>query len=814
MSSVDGIIRKRYEYRGIIQGVGFRPAVFRCAVTAGVSGFVQNRRSLVVAEAEGSPGAVSRFEEIFSNNVPSAARIDSIDAKEVPPLRGERGFSIRDSEDSEFLFPPIPPDLAICDRCREELLDSGNRRYLYPFITCTQCGPRYSIVADTPFDRKNTSMDRFVQCPDCSGEYSDPEDRRFHSQTNSCSVCGPGLFLSAAGRREPDKGNGLIRKVIQALRNGKITALQGIGGFHLAADPSRRDAVEKLRRDKERAAKPFALMVRDLETARSLCYLGGQDETLLTSPPHPIVILRAREGIPSFFQAVSDTGSLGIMLPYTPLHVLLFSHPEIEIPYTALIMTSGNRHNEPIITDPEEAMEKLGKTADLFLYHDRPILMYSDDSVIRSGISGDPEEETCIIRRSRGFVPDILTLPRQVEAPVLAVGGDLKNIPAYADKATAYLGPYTGDLEEPLSMEGFERTVKRIMELYKIKPERAACDLHPGYYSREWAVSRNISEKVYVQHHHAHILSVMAEHGLNEAIGVSFDGTGYGPDETIWGGEFLLANRCGFTRYGCIRPFRLPGAEAAIKHPRRIAYSLLLDALTREDDNSCTEAGNSAELCGFAKPELKQEFSLVRRILSGNINSPLTSSAGRLFDCVASILGVVEEVGYEGEGPIKLEWEAIQYLHRGGAEAGRLHVETADMSAPDIEVVKTNGGRGEPKFFLDPGKLLLFIARSSGTEAAIGARAGPGALSYLFHGKLAEAVVEGVRLIAGETGEKKLCLSGGVFQNMLLRHLLRNLLREGLREVDVFFNRRVSPGDGGLSLGQAYFTTDENTLER
>ncbi len=801
------LARKRYTYRGIIQGVGFRPAIYRCALSVGISGFVQNRRSFVIAEAEGSEDEIERFEKAFKENVPSAAHIDSVETEIIQPLH-EKDFIIIQSEDSEYLFPPIPPDLALCDRCMSELLDADNRRYLYPFITCTQCGPRYSIVSDTPFDREKTSMAPFFQCADCSREYTDPKDRRFHSQTNSCSKCGPALTVK--GREE----TGRIKKIgdpvlaaIEALKSGKVVAVQGIGGFHLAADPSFPEAVRKLRKDKERKTKPFALMVKDLAEAHRLCYIDQTDEIILQSPVCPIVILTAREDLPTYFRDVSDVGSFGIMLPYTPLHVLLFSHPEIEISYSALIMTSGNRQNEPIITDPQEARDKLSTTADLFLYHNRSILMYSDDSIIRTGLPAaggtdssiesagpDTGKDVCIIRRSRGYVPKIITLSKDLEVPALAVGGDLKNAPAYGEGRMVYIGPHTGDLEEPLTLEGFEKTVDRIITLYHIKPGRICCDLHPGYYSTEWAKVRNKFEIVYVQHHHAHILSVMAEHGLSEALGVSFDGTGYGTDGTIWGGEFLHADRYGFTRLGSMKPFPLPGGDAGITHPKRIAFSLIREALA-----DCEAAGTdimkqAAELCGLSARSEQEELSVVHRMLSQGINSPMTSSAGRIFDGAAAILGMVDTLGYEGEGPIKSEWAAINYLRRRGWVPDR---KTEHM--PGFMLQKHDSTENSPQFRLDPGELMIFLAEGAMHGAS---QQDIGRLAFLFHLKMAESIVQGVQVMGEKTDLRTVCLSGGVFQNMLLRALLFPRLRK--EGYTVYTNRDVSPGDGGLALGQVY----------
>ena len=792
MSPLHSVLRKRYTYRGIIQGVGFRPAVYRCAVAAEVGGFVQNRRSVVVAEAEGTADAIELFEQLFDRSVPAAARIDSVETGYVE-AQHETEFSIRASEASEYLFPPIPPDLALCDACRRELLDPENRRYLYPFITCTQCGPRYSIVADTPFDRTNTSMAEFTQCPDCLREYTGPEDRRFHSQTNSCRVCGPRLFaVPGGGAGDGVSDEDSLVRTVRALADGKVAAVQGIGGFHLAADPASAAAVEKLRLEKEREKKPFALMVRDLAEARRLCFLGTKDEELLTSPKHPIVILEARSGGPEYLSRVSDNGSLGIMLPYTPMHVLLFFHPALPAPYRHLIMTSGNRGNEPIITDPAAACTDLVDAADLFLYHNREILLYSDDSIVRSGVGAGEASggtDVCILRRSRGFVPEVLRLPEPVEAPVLAVGGDLKNSAAYADANMVYLSPYAGDLEHPRALQGFEQSVERIMELYKIRPERVVCDMHPGYMSRAWALEQEVPEIIEVQHHHAHALSVMAEHGLEEAVGVSFDGTGYGTDGTIWGGEILYAERGAFRRLAAFRPFRLPGGEAALYSPGRIAFSLLHKHRKHPFRTDDTEEQLLAEMIGKG------------------INSPYTSSAGRLFDAAAYLLGLLQKTGYEGEGPMKMEWAALREARRRGYRysGGEQLLPAVELRSPQ-ECGMLPEDWEVPQLVLDWEPLFLELAEITSGRRNEAARLQPvqvEALALQFHRRLAEAVCKAAHAAAREIGVSAVCLGGGVFQNMLLRHLLRPMLES--RGLAVYTNVQVSPGDGGLALGQAYF---------
>jgi len=819
--------------------VGFRPAVYRCAVALGLTGFVQNRRSEVAAEVQGQEETIERFRKMFLDTLPGAAVLESVKIEDIGPVK-EEDFRIIESSSSDYLFPPIPPDLSICEACTRELFDPENRRYLYPFITCTQCGPRYSIVEDTPFDRETTSMIDFPQCPDCLREYTDPADRRFHSQTNSCEVCGPKLTayapggaaspgpsskaagpaaddsgVPAAGRPGPADAGGAgdpVKRAARFLAAGKVVAVQGIGGFHLAADPSSQGALAKLRREKERQTKPFALMVRDLEEAERLCFLGDGERRRLTSPEKPIVIMPARPDIPAHLREVSDTGTLGIMLPYTPLHLLLFFHPEEEIPYRHLIMTSGNRHDEPIITEPSEAIDRLSDVADLFVYHNRRILFRNDDSVLRPPLSfsgiGDNQkngeggsDSWCIIRRSRGFVPKIFTLTTDVTEPTLAVGGDLKNAPAFGDKNTLYVAPYIGDLEDPRTFEAFEKTVKQILDLYQIRPERVVCDLHPEYHSTAWALASSIPEKKQVQHHYAHLLSVMAEHGLDETVGASCDGTGYGTDGTIWGGEFLHATREGFRRLGSLRPFQLPGGEAAIHEPRRIVYSLLYETLGPDDLDGLYGLIRRNAAVGT---DAAAETILLREMLAKNLNSPLTSSAGRLFDAVSALLGFVDRVYYEGEGPVKMEGAAIQTAEARGLTAA-YGAEAIRRFEGWFPLDSANDRSESPQFRIDPRPMLLYLTeRSLPALEKNGHLDGElsGELALLFHEAFAHALLRGIERMIEKTGVNEVSLSGGVFQNMLLRRILiPRLSRQGSA---VYLNRGVPPGDGGIALGQAY----------
>jgi hydrogenase maturation protein HypF len=773
--------RRRYVFRGIIQGVGFRPTVYRCAVSLGLMGFVRNERSEVVAEIQGSSDAVDAFPAALRGMLPPAAVLDQMRSKKIPPQE-EQSFHILESKATTYSFPPIPPDLTICPECRTELFDEENRRYLYPFITCTQCGPRYSVVQDTPFDRDTTSMIDFPQCPDCLAEYTDPQDRRFHSQTNSCWSCGPTLELRAADGTAVE-GDPIL-ETVAALEAGKIVAVQGIGGFHLAADPRSRPAMTRIRLDKERERKPFALMVADRREAEQLCRLQQGDWERLTSTASPILIVPLAEDAPAHLAAVSQTGTLGIMLPYTPLHLLLFHYPDAQISYRHLVMTSGNLKGEPIITEPEEAFAKLSEVADLFLVHNRRILFRTDDSVERATRYG----QRLFLRRSRGYVPRLITLNTTLDTTVLAVGADLKNAPALGRGSDIYLAPYIGDLEDPLTRRDFELQIRKILSLYEVQPQTLVHDLHPGYHSTRWALEQNIERKIGVQHHHAHLLAVMAEHHLEEVIGLSFDGTGYGTDGTIWGGEFLLARRDGFRRLGHFESFVLPGGEAAVLHPLRIAVALLEGIL---------EPGDLRRLfCQrYGLPE--RQLDTLREMVGKGVNSPATSSLGRIFDAAAALLGLVERVSYEGEGPIRLEGLAL------GVYDGKPLPKSTKCSEWDIALVREQGGL----FRFDCRALLKSLAQSASSRSEGGRPSVDDSLipslALEFHKAIAAASLEGARLMREQTGLSRIAVSGGVFQNVLLSELLLpTLTAEGFQ---VYTHRNIPPGDGGIAVGQVYF---------
>ena len=768
----DGSIRVRYTFRGTIQGVGFRPTIYRCASSLGLAGYVQNRRSEVVSEIEGPREAVAEFEPLLLRLLPAAARLEAARKEQVDPI-GQRDFVIRDSAPSDYTFPPIPPDLAICADCGRELLDPEDRRYLYPFITCTQCGPRYSIVERTPFDRETTSMIDFPQCAECLGEYSDPNDRRFHSQTNSCPACGPRLRLTS--REGTILEGDPVECTVEALNSGRIVAVQGIGGFHLAANPARVDAVRRLRNDKERERKPFALMMPSVDAVRRFCRIGPDDEVLLSSAESPILILPARHGVPSYLEGVSDVGTYGVMVPYTPLHCLLFHHPRKAPDYPCLVMTSGNLRGEPIVTDVSTARSKLAHVADLFLSHDRRIVFRTDDSVLRRA---EPRR-VFALRRSRGYVPRLLRLKEHRRKAALGVGSDLKNAPALALDNDVYLAPFIGDLEDPATYDDFNRQIGQMLSLYAVEPEVVLHDLHPLYESTRWAISSSVRRKVAVQHHHAHILSVMAEHDLDEALGLAFDGTGYGSDGTIWGGEFLHATRSDFARLGCFDPFLLPGGEKAIKHPWRIAAAVLARRTNRDRIHEVLSE------YGHRNPE---ELNLVLEMIEKRLNVTTTSSLGRLFDAASSLLGLVDAVSYEGEAAIRLEGSALDEVRDGGvsADSDDLSGMVACVRAPD----------GRDLFLLQLDGLFSLLAERP-------VRYSVGYLALLFHRAVAHASLQGALRMRDRTAVSTVALSGGVFQNALLRRLLIPRLEEA--EFSVFVNDSVPPGDGGIAVGQVYY---------
>jgi hydrogenase maturation protein HypF len=775
----DGIIRRHIVLTGILQGIGCRPTVYRLATELGLAGWVLNTTSCVIIEIEGSPEECDRFVEGLPAAIPYPGRIDTWSVQQISAT-GEKAFSIQASLEGKRSVTPIPPDVATCDACVTELFDPDNARYLYPFITCTLCGPRFTVVRDFPYDRERTSMADFRMCDRCEHEYETPQDRRFHSQTNSCAQCGPQLTLTNASG-EPLPGDPIVES-INLLRDGAILGVKGIGGFHLACDALNEEAVKLLRDRKGRAEKPFAVMMRDLNTAKRFCEIGEHEERLLTSPVAPIVLLNAARDrtAPSVAPLM---GTLGVMLPYTPVHHLLFRHPEVpqEQGLQVLVMTSGNRSEEPIVRGNEEALERIGDLVDAFLMHDREIVLRADDSIFR--VIGGHET---VFRRSRGLVPGEFRIVSSTQEPlspegsvqgqpgtpepadpvVLGTGGDMKNALAIIKGTQAVPGPHVGDLASPVAQEYFRQSIDVLSGYLTVSPDLVAVDPHPEYFSNH--LSRTLSIPVEeVFHHHAHAASLLFQHGLHgPALFAVFDGTGFGPDATIWGGEFLVADLMEFTRVGHIGLFPLPGGEAAIRHPVRILAGLLGMAGMAGEKPLPNEVLTLIE-------EDSRKIALWLEAAGKGINAPVTSSAGRLFDAAAAAIGFRRQVTFEGEAAMWLEGIA------DGSEYGSYPVRLQE---------------GSP-VIIDPAALIWEVAQDILSGSA------PQLAAARFHQSMAHSVVLVMERLARQTGLTTVGLTGGCFQNRLLTERVAPLLQE--KGFTVLLHESVPPNDGGIALGQA-----------
>ena len=713
--------RKHIQVRGIVQGVGFRPFVYKLAKSLGLTGYVFNSSAGVTIEIEGGEPEVDKFLQALKDDPPQLAEIAQITVSDIE-VQGGAGFSILGSREEAGEFVLVSPDAGTCDACWRDFGDPSNRRYGYPFTNCTHCGPRYTIIRDVPYDRATTTMSDFTMCAECQAEYEDPGDRRFHAQPNACAVCGPSLLLVKSfvntWMKAPTPeivaraslGNcwfadndslPIIRQTRALLGEGKIVAIKGLGGFLLACDATNDAAVAELRRRKRRPHKPFALMARDLASVKKFCEVSAQDEAALLSPRRPIVVLpRLPEAALSPGLAPGDN-TLGVMLPYTPLHYLLFSDsPQTESAWAALVMTSGNLSEEPIVVTNHEAMLQLGEVADWFLLHNRDIATRVDDSVTRTF-----EGRERVLRRSRGFVPQTIDLGVELEE-VLAFGGELKNTFCLTKGSYAILSQHIGDLENYETMRFFEETLSNIQHIFKVVPRAAAYDLHPGYMSTRMAMTSGIERQIGVQHHHAHIASCMAENHLRgKVLGVAMDGTGFGTDGRIWGGEFLVADFAGFTRRAHLRNVLLPGGDAAVRQPWRMALSYLRDAFGQQIPQSlkCFEG---------------KQVALVDTMLARHIQTVETSSCGRLFDAVAALLGLAPEVTFEGQAAIALEAAA----ERGIDERY------------DFEIQR--GESGTQPMILDFRPAILEIVQ----DISRGRRAGE--ISARFHNTLSAAIGE------------------------------------------------------------------------
>jgi hydrogenase maturation protein HypF len=753
-------VRQRFTVVGVVQGVGFRPFVHRIATELGLGGFVGNDSAAVFIEVQGPVGRIDEFGRRLHAEAPPLARINAVSITDVEAsLVDGNGFRIVGSQTATGAGTPIPPDIAVCGDCLAELFNPQDRRYRHPFVTCTNCGPRFTIIRALPYDRPTTTMSTFPMCDRCAVEYHDPANRRFHAQPIACPDCGPSLWFSSGSDRI-DTADAALAATQRALAAGAVVGIKGIGGYHLACVVHNESAVGALRCRKARGAKPFAMLVRDLEIARRYVHIDDAEAAVLTSAARPIVLLRRRVDAPVADAVAPGSPLLGLMLPYSPIHHLLLAPVpggDAEVP-DALVMTSANRSDEPICFTDDDAGSRLSALCDAVLDHNRPIHVPCDDSVVRV-IDG----RELPIRRSRGYAPLPVDLGRDGPA-VLAVGGELKNTFCLTDGSRAYMSGHIGDMETLETLRAFERAVGQLSEIRQ-RPVRLAADLHPGYQTRNWA-ERHADDRTLdlVQHHHAHVVSLLAEHGRlgDPIIGVSFDGTGYGCDQTIWGGEILAVGPDShrFVRVGHLLPVPLPGGDAAVRNPWRMALSQLwMAGIDWSADLAPVIAASPAEL------------RLIRSQLESNTGCVACSSMGRLFDAVASLLGIRHRIDYEGQAAIELEVLA----------------DSASAHAPEFRMdVRADG-------IIDPTGMVRALV------SALRADIEPEVLAAGFHHAVADAVAEVVRLVAGEV--RLVGLTGGVFQNVLLLRQCRQRLQQA--GFEVLTHHAVPPNDGGLALGQA-----------
>ena len=780
-------MRKAIEIAGIVQGVGFRPFIYRLAHENRLTGFITNTEAGVSIEVEGAAEAVERFLSRLPKEAPPLACITSISVAERPSNH-DAEFRILPSRAGEERRVLIAPDVAICRDCLAELLNPADRRFHYPFINCTNCGPRYTIVRDIPYDRAKTSMAAFPMCPECQREYDDPRDRRFHAQPNACWNCGPHVELwDSAGQRI--EAADPVLKTVERLAAGEIVAVKGLGGFHLAVDAMNEAAVARLRERKRRVEKPFAIMAPTLAGVEEFCRLDDVSRKLLQSPAHPIVLLNKKQPERLAPSVAPFNRDLGIFLPYTPLHHLLFAGER----FSALVMTSGNISEEPIAIDNAEAVARLHGIADCFLVHNREILLRADDSVLR--VAGGRARQ---VRRSRGYVPAPIFLKEELP-PVLAVGGELKNTICLTRGCEAFLSQHIGDLENLESYKFFESTVTGLKRILEVQPQILAYDLHPDYFSTRWALAQEGMERVGVQHHHAHIASCMAENHLDgRVIGFALDGTGYGLDGNVWGGEVLVCDYRGFERLAHLDYIPMPGGSASIMEPRRMAISYLFHYFGRDFWDLDIP---------FVRALDRPRTETLLRLIERGVNSPLTSSTGRLFDAVAALAGIRANVNYEAQAAIELE-AAMQL----SIDDCRLSIPAPGL-APDAspQASVPNGKVPMParddvgyRFAIrEDGNGWIIDSRPMFLELAQDLHDGvhTGAVSYRFHSGFVDVLARTAELVRERTGLDRICLSGGSFQNCFLSQYLQERLEaDGFQ---VFTHAEVPCGDGGISLGQA-----------
>jgi hydrogenase maturation protein HypF len=761
-------VRRQIEVSGIVQGVGFRPYIYRLATGRKLKGTIRNTSAGVTIEIQGPAETVQDFIERLPAEAPPLARITSLAVHNVP-CNGDREFCIVHSHEGEEVLTLISPDVAICGDCLREMFDAGDRRYRYPFINCTNCGPRFTIIRDIPYDRPSTSMASFPMCPACLAEYENPLDRRFHAQPNACWECGPRVELWDKAGKKMECGDPIV-EAASALRAGLVVAVKGLGGFHLAVDATNAAAVALLRERKRRVEKPFAVMVPDVRAAEEICEVDDATRTVLESIQRPIVLLKKVLAPRNSPGIISDEVApfnryLGIFLPYTPLHYLLLAAGG----FKALVMTSGNLSEEPIAIDNREAIDRLNGLADCFLVHNRDILLRCDDSVVR--VAGGVARH---LRRSRGFVPVPVFL-KDDQPSVLAVGGELKNTICLTKGKHAFLSQHVGDLENAESYGFFHEAIEHLERILEIRPEIIAYDLHSDYFSTRWALEQTGIKLVGVQHHHAHIASCMAENHLDgRVIGFALDGTGYGTDGKIWGGEVLIAGYENFERAAHFEYVPLPGGAAAIREPWRMAVSYLAQHFGRE----------------FLKLDIpfvreldRRKVDFLRRMMEQGVNSPLTSSCGRLFDAVAALAGIRQQVNYEAQAAIELEMAMTP------------SEEDAPYPMKLLPDRATDHATEDDRWIISTRPMFEALLDDLSRDVPVGA------ISRRFHNGLVECFLELATLLREKNALHRVCLSGGTFHNIYLSQRLEARLSEA--GFEVLTQKEVPSGDGGLSLGQA-----------
>ncbi len=754
--------RLRLVIRGAVQGVGFRPFVFRLATEMGLNGYVNNSAQGVVIEIDGNSEELQHFINRINSEKPPRSFIQSMEPSYLDPIGYEK-FQVVESETIGPKNTIVMPDIATCPDCVKDIFEKSNRRYRYPFTNCTNCGPRYSIIESLPYDRANTTMKQFIMCDECRAEYNNPLDRRFHAQPNACPACGPHLEIWDEKGKMLRSHDDALMMAVEFIRHGKIVAIKGIGGFQLIVDARNHNSVRKLRNRKIREEKPLALMLPTLEIAQQICESSSIEERLLISPESPIVLLKKKKQ--NIEHLVCDDVApgnpyLGIMLPYSPLHLLLMK--ELDFP---IVATSGNLSDEPICIDEDDALSRLKGIADYYLVHNRPIARHVDDSICREMMGRE-----MVIRRARGYAP--LPIQTRKNMPsILALGAHLKNTVSISIRDNIFISQHIGDLENVQSFDAFNKAVKTLSVLYDFKPDTVACDLHPDYISTRQAM-KYFETPIKVQHHYAHILSCMAENEIEPPVlGVAWDGTGYGPDGTIWGGEFLLINEKSYERVGTFRSFPLPGGEIAVKEPRRAALGMLYEIYGDE----LWKMESLPLLKKFSSNDIKT----LKTMLKKDINCPKTSSVGRIFDAISSLLGIRQKSNFEGQAAMELEF-AID-----GEKLDDFY---------DLEISQSSS-----RYIIEWKPMMM------GIMADVQEKIATGIISAKFHNTMTRSIIE----ISKKIGEKKVVLSGGCFQNKYLTEKVIGQLRNN--DFVPYWHQRIPTNDGGISLGQIVAAVRENS---